>query len=83
MLRAVDNIRYQGGGTRTDLALDEMRTECFTEQYGARPLVDGHPRIAIIMTDGQADFSQATIEAALRVHDADITVRNAFKYKHN
>ena len=75
ILKAVDAIKYEAGGTNTHLALDEMRVNGFKASNGARPTSDGHPRVAIVLTDGQSNQPQLTVTAALRVHDADITVR--------
>ena len=74
VLKAVDRIVYPAGGTNTHLALDEMRTKSFTEENGARLIAEGHPRVGIILTDGASSYNRLTIEAALKVHDADITV---------
>ena len=74
ILSAVDRIVFNGGGTNTHLALDELRINGFSETNGARPLSEGHPRVGIVLTDGQSNNPSMTITAALRVHDADITV---------
>ena len=71
---AVDKISYMKGRTNTHLALDEMVINGFAEKNGARPKSEGHPRVAIILTDGQSNEPLKTIVSALKVHDADITV---------
>ena len=71
---AVDKVSYMTGGTNTHLALDEMVNNGFAEKNGARPKSEGHPRVGIVLTDGQSNEPQKTIVSALKAHDADITV---------
>jgi len=73
ILNAVNRIQYPGGGTSTHLALDELRTQGFSSLNGARPQSNGHPRVAIVVTDGQSASPPLTVTAARRVHDDDIT----------
>ena len=71
------NIIYfiiQGGGTNTHLGLDEMRDEAFSESNGARPINAGHPRVAIVLTDGKSNDPPKTVLSALKCHDEDITM---------
>jgi uncharacterized protein YegL len=70
----VGRIPYRQGSTNTHLALDALRNVSFGPNSGARPLENGHPRVGIVVTDGESNNAQLTIEAAKRVHDADITV---------
>lgn len=56
------------------MALDEMNYEAFSTGNGARPLEQAHPRVGIVLTDGQSNYPSQTIMAALRAHDADITM---------
>lgn len=74
ILAAVDRIIYTGGGTSTHLGIDEMTLRGFTTVNGARPIEQGHPRVGIVVTDGQSGNPSATAAAATRAHDADITV---------
>ena len=59
-------LRYLGGGTNTHVALDTMVYRVFQEKEGARPLEKGHPRVAIVMTDGKSNKPPLTILNALR-----------------
>jgi len=74
ILAAIDRISYQGGGTNTHLGLAEMRTAGFSEANGARPITSGHPRVALVLTDGRSNEPPKTVIEALKVHDDDITV---------
>ena len=76
ILNAIDKISYPSGGTNTHLALDEMRTQSFSERNGARSRSEGHPRVGIVLTDGQSNNPSLTITAALKVQAEDITVWN-------
>ena len=60
--------------TGTHLALDEMTLKSFSAAAGARPRGEGHPRVGIVVTDGKSDSKSATVEAAKRAHQADITM---------
>jgi von Willebrand factor type A domain len=71
VLSAVDRIAYEAGGTNTHLALDELRKNGFIAANGARA---DHPKVAIVLTDGQSNQPPLTITAALRCHDASYTV---------
>ena len=46
----------------------------FSAPAGARPHGEGHPRVGIVVTDGQSASKQATVDAAMRAHEADITM---------
>ena len=50
-----------------------MTFQSFNQLNGARPEYHGHPRVAIVVTDGQSAQPPLTILAALRSHDQDIT----------
>jgi len=79
LLTAINNIRYTGGGTNTAEALNLLLSDGF---IGARPEVEGVPRVAIVVTDGQSNSQSATIVAAARVHAAEpaITIFAAGMY---
>ena len=68
LLTAVSNIIYTGGGTNTAAALNLLLSDGFT---GARPEVEGVPRVAIVVTDGISNDAAATLAAAAAVHAAD------------
>ena len=58
---AVNNTRYVGGGTNTADALTLLARQGFV---GARPIDEGVPRVAIVVTDGRSNNATATIRAA-------------------
>ena len=72
--RAVADISYSTGGTRTADALDEVRVNGFTDVNGARPLSEAIPRVIILVTDGKSANTDDTIAAAEAVHDQGIIV---------
>jgi uncharacterized protein YegL len=74
LLTAISKIIYKDGYTYTNKGLDEMVFKGFTSVAGARPLSEGHPRVAIVVTDGKSTDPPKTVMSALRAHDADITV---------
>ena len=59
-----------------------MTSEAFSAAAGARPLSAGHPRVAIVVTDGMSAYGyrSKTITAAMRAHEADITMFAVGKY---
>ena len=68
---AVNNIQYVGGGTNTADALTLLARQGFV---GARPIDEGVPRVAIVVTDGMSNNATATIIAAeLLRQDKSIT----------
>ena len=75
MKTAVSGASYAARGTFTDAALDQLTTTGFTESNGARPLSQGYPRIAIVLTDGASYDPDATTAAALKVQQAGIVVQ--------
>ena len=58
---AISCIPYIGGGTNTAAALYLLVNEGFAE---ARPKIEGVPRIAIVVTDGQSNEPSRTVVAA-------------------
>ncbi|XP_076470008.1 uncharacterized protein LOC143300296 [Babylonia areolata] len=61
VLKAIDNVRFIGGGANTADALEYMRRLGFSQNSGARTDV---PRIAIVLTDGSSPNSaQVAIQA--------------------
>ena len=73
LLQAIANILYTGGGTNTAAALTTLLSE-FSTVNGARPLQEGIPRVAIVVTDGQSNSPIATVTAANNVHASNIIV---------
>ena len=51
-----------------------MTYKSFKESNGARPEGESHPRVGIVVTDGQSAIPPMTVMAAMRAHDKDITV---------
>ena len=71
LLTAIDNIQYTGGGTDTAEALNLLVSDGFS---GARLEVQGIPRVAIVVTDGQSNDLTATMSAADAVHATRPTI---------
>ncbi len=61
LLAAVDRIPYINGGTKTAGALYLLINQGFA---GARPKIQGVPRVAMVVTDGQSNDPDLTITAA-------------------
>ena len=72
LLQAIRDIPYATGGTNTAGALDAIRTEAFTVSSGARPMNQGIPRVAIVVTDGMSNDMTATVTAAMNLQAAGI-----------
>ena len=72
VLSAITNLQYAGTGTNTAAALDALREQGYTSANGGRPLSEGIPRVAVVITDGFSNNRAATITAAQNVHDAGI-----------
>ena len=66
---AINSIRYTGGHTYTNLALNLLSTAFTTARVD-----EGIPRVAIVFTDGRSTNAAATVQAAQRVHNAGIYV---------
>ena len=64
----VQLIRYIGGGTATDTALDLMVAQLVAASAGSVAPV------GILLTDGQSNNPDLTIAAAARVHEAGISM---------
>ena len=71
---AIRIIPYTSGGTNTAAGLNALEKQGFTAAGGVRETVEGVPKIAIVVTDGQSNDFDATVAAASSVHDADIIV---------
>eukprot|EP00058_Branchiostoma_floridae_P023859 XP_002609349.1 hypothetical protein BRAFLDRAFT_99028 [Branchiostoma floridae] len=61
--QAIGNIPQRGGGTLLGQVINYLVNTSFTEAKGARPLSDGIPRIAVLMTDGSAHDNPTTVLA--------------------
>ena len=51
-----------------------MTSKAFSATAGARPQSEGHPRVGIVVTDGQSDYPTGTTNAAMKAHNDDITM---------
>ena len=74
MLQAIANVPYLHEGTNTPAGLITLLRE-FSTVYGARPLQQGIPRVAIVVTDGKSNKGgspPATIAAANNLHANNI-----------
>ena len=61
LMSAVNNIPYISSGTNTADALYLLASQGFV---GARPVNEGVPRVAIVVTDGKSNEPRNTIRAA-------------------
>lgn len=70
----IGGIPYRGGWTQTALALFYARiTFDDPEQYGARPIAAGIPRIVVLITDGRSNTYSVT-EVASQLLETGATV---------
>jgi len=67
----VTSLNYVGGLTSSSDAVRLLRTELFTSQLGARASA---PHVAVLITDGDLDNFQQTIDEVFAV--AQITLPN-------
>ena len=65
LLSAIPSIPYIGSGTNTADALYTLINEGFD---GARPVSQGIPRVAIVVTDGKSSDPDRTVQAAAVLH---------------
>jgi hypothetical protein len=70
----IRNINYGKGSTYTDRALQLLVQENFQEKNGARKLSDGHPHVAIVITDGKSENVAMTKQRAQEAKDQDVTI---------
>jgi hypothetical protein len=67
---AIANLAYLGGGTETYKALESARTEVFGSTFsGVRPLSEGIPKVAVVLTDGTSRDSTETINQGILLRD--------------
>jgi len=74
VLKAFDDVEHKEGDANTHLAIDELVLNGFSEVHGARKIADGHPRIGILLTGSRSCEPDKTFLAAVRAHDADLTM---------
>ncbi|KAK3591356.1 hypothetical protein CHS0354_040317 [Potamilus streckersoni] len=68
---AIFGTRYTSGTTNTADAIKYARETAFTTQNGAR---SNAAKIAIVITDGESDNSQATFSESQKLRDAGVTI---------
>ena len=71
LLSAINNVSYDGGGTRTDLALEWAGNHAFTKIAGIREQID---KILIVLTDGESSYKTLTTQQASKLHRKGIKV---------
>ena len=69
LLQAIDAIKFERGRTHTGRALELLLTSA---QDGSMGLRDGHPHIAVVITDGISYSKEGTLAAARDLHDARV-----------
>lgn len=74
IISAINAVTYGRGGTNTHLAIEELTRRGFSALSGARSISQGHPRVGILVTDGQSNDPPKTVNASLRAHAASITM---------
>lgn len=70
VLKAIDRVSYQGGGTNTHAALNRVGDELKKEK-GSR---EGRAKIVVVLTDGRSNHPALTAIAAARLHKKDVTI---------
>ena len=68
---AVSSIIYMASGTATHLGLQAVLDEF---NNFSRPMEEGFPRVAFVLTDGVSNSFNATVRAAMELHMANIEV---------
>lgn len=71
LLRAINNLSYDGGGTNTHLALEWAGNNAFTKIAGIREQID---KILIVLTDGESSHKALTTQQASKLHRKGIKV---------
>lgn len=69
LVNALSMVKWDGGDTYTDKAINKLINRGFTKVFGARENV---PQIAIILTDGGSTKASLTEEAIERLKETDI-----------
>ncbi|XP_073238208.1 collagen alpha-1(XIV) chain-like [Porites lutea] len=63
--KAILNLKYQPGGTRTDIAMDKSMEEMFKVDHGQRPDV---PHVLFVLTDGKTSSRSKPYEKVLKAY---------------
>lgn len=71
LARAVDDIAYIQGGTRTHVALKIARESLFTVEGGARPTIS---KFMVLLTDGASENSRLVAEEASKLKKTGVYV---------
>lgn len=67
--KAILNLKYQPGGTRTDIAMDKSMEEMFKVDHGQRPDV---PHVLFVLTDGKTSSRSKPYEKVLKAYKVNI-----------
>lgn len=71
LTKAIADVEYNAGSTRTDKGLAYAFEHSFTTAAGAR---QGIKKILMVFTDGKSNLPELTAKQAERIHGADIAV---------
>ena len=71
---AIQDIPYPKGQTYTSDGIKKVRKEMFTVEAGMRPLEQGVSRVAVIVTDGNANKGYEPEEEAKLLHKQGVNV---------
>ena len=66
-LNALGQVRYVGGTTHTDVALELVRTSILTKNRGDRPTYEN---VVIVVSDGRSSDKSDTVNQATLLHTA-------------
>lgn len=67
--KAILNLKYQPGGTRTDIAMDKSMEEMFKVDHGQRPDV---PHVLFVLTDGKTSSRSKPYEKVLKAYKVNM-----------
>lgn len=74
MVKIIDAIFYNGGGTDTAAALRLTNSRILQENLGMRPVKDGVPKVVVLVTDGQSNVPAQTIAEAKALKDRGFNI---------
>lgn len=67
--KAILNLKYQPGGTRTDIAMDKSMEEMFKVDHGQRPDV---PHVLFVLTDGKTSSRSKPYKKVLKAYKVNM-----------
>ena len=67
--KAILNLKYQPGGTRTDIAMDKSMEEMFKVDHGQRPDV---PHVLFVLTDGKTSSRSKPYKNVLKAYKVNM-----------